>query len=33
MSFHLSILTGEISQDLGHALEVAASTFGLGWVS
>lgn len=32
MSFHLSILTDEISQDLGHALEVIAGRFGLGWV-
>jgi sugar phosphate isomerase/epimerase len=31
-SFHLSILTDEISQDFGHALEVAARSFGLGWV-
>ncbi len=30
--FKLSILTDEISQDFGHALEVAASEFGLGWV-
>ena len=30
--FKLSILTDEISQDFGHALEVAAGEFGLGWV-
>lgn len=30
--FNLSILTDEISQDLGHAVEVAAKEFGLGWV-
>jgi L-ribulose-5-phosphate 3-epimerase len=30
--FKLSIITDEISQDLGHALEVAAREFGLGYV-
>jgi len=30
--FKLSILTDEISQDFGHALEVAADEFGLGWI-
>jgi len=30
--FKISILTDEISQDFGHALEVAAGEFGLGWV-
>jgi L-ribulose-5-phosphate 3-epimerase len=30
--FQLSVLTDEISQDLGRALEVAAREFGLGWV-
>src|SRR5512140_981889 len=30
--FKLSILTDEISQDFGHALEVAAGEFGFGWV-
>ena len=28
----ISILTDEISQDFGHACEVAAREFGLGWV-
>src|SRR5712691_11003960 len=31
-SFKLSVLTDEISQDLGHACEVAARDLGLGWV-
>lgn len=31
-TFKLSVLTDEISQDLGHACEVAAREFGLGWV-
>jgi len=31
-SFHLSILTDEISQDFGHACEVASRDFGMGWV-
>jgi L-ribulose-5-phosphate 3-epimerase len=31
-AFHLSILTDEISQDFGHACEVAARDFGLGLV-
>jgi L-ribulose-5-phosphate 3-epimerase len=31
-SFQLSVLTDEISQDFGHACEVAAKEFGLGWV-
>jgi L-ribulose-5-phosphate 3-epimerase len=30
--FKLSVLTDEISQDFGHACEVAARDFGLGWV-
>jgi sugar phosphate isomerase/epimerase len=30
--FKVSVLTDEISQDLGHACEVAARDFGLGWV-
>lgn len=30
--FKLSIITDEISQDLGHALEVASKEFGLGYV-
>ena len=30
--FQLSIITDEISQDLGHALEVATKEFGLGFV-
>src|SRR5262245_41264885 len=29
--FKLSVITDEISQDLGHACEVAAREFGLGW--
>ena len=31
-SFTISILTDEISQDFGHACEIAAREFGLGWV-
>jgi L-ribulose-5-phosphate 3-epimerase len=31
-AFKLSVLTDEISQDFGHACEVAARDFGLGWV-
>jgi sugar phosphate isomerase/epimerase len=31
-TFKLSVLTDEISQDFGHACEVAAREFGLGWV-
>src|ERR1700687_1500245 len=31
-AFKLSVLTDEISQDLGHACEVAARDLGLGWV-
>jgi sugar phosphate isomerase/epimerase len=31
-SFHLSILTDEISQDFGHACEVASRDFGMGFV-
>jgi sugar phosphate isomerase/epimerase len=31
-TFHLSILTDEISQDFGHACEVAAREFGMGFV-
>jgi sugar phosphate isomerase/epimerase len=31
-SFKLSVLTDEISQDFGHACEIAAREFGLGWV-
>lgn len=30
--FKLSVITDEISQDLGHALEVASKEFGLGYV-
>jgi len=30
--FNISILTDEISQDFGHAVEVAVNEFGLGWV-
>jgi L-ribulose-5-phosphate 3-epimerase len=30
--FQLSVITDEISQDFGHALEVAANEFGLGFV-
>ena len=30
--FTLSVLTDEISPDLGHACEIAAREFGLGWV-
>jgi L-ribulose-5-phosphate 3-epimerase len=30
--FNVSVLTDEISQDFGHACEVAAREFGLGWV-
>lgn len=32
MAYHISVLTDEISQDFGHACEVAARDFGLGWV-
>jgi L-ribulose-5-phosphate 3-epimerase len=32
LPFHLSVLTDEISQDLGRACEVAAREFGLQWV-
>jgi len=31
-SFRLSVITDEISQDLGRALEVASTEFGLAWV-
>lgn len=31
-TFRLSVLTDEISQDFGHACEVAARDLGLGWV-
>src|SRR5919199_4904697 len=30
--FKVSVLTDEISQDFGHACEIAAREFGLGWV-
>src|SRR6266446_1569783 len=30
--FKLSVITDEISQDLGHALEIASKEFGLGFV-
>jgi len=30
--FELSVITDEISQDFGHALEVASKEFGLGYV-
>ena len=32
MSFNVSVLSDEISQDLGRALEVASKEFGLGYV-
>src|SRR5712692_8478058 len=32
MAFKLSVLTDEISQDFGHACEIAAREFGLGYV-
>src|SRR5213593_3772284 len=31
-AFSLSVLTDEISQDLGHACEIVAREFGLGYV-
>jgi sugar phosphate isomerase/epimerase len=31
-AFQLSVITDEITQDFGHALEVAAKEFGVGWV-
>jgi sugar phosphate isomerase/epimerase len=31
-AFNVSVLTDEISQDLGRALEVASKEFGIGWV-
>lgn len=31
-AFELSVITDEISQDFGHAVEVAAKEFGVGWV-
>src|SRR5262245_3895790 len=30
--FQLSVITDEISQDFGHAVEVAAKEFGLGFI-
>lgn len=30
--FRISVITDEISQDFGHACEVAAQQFGMGWV-
>ncbi len=30
--FHISVITDEITQDLGRALEIASQDFGLGWV-
>jgi sugar phosphate isomerase/epimerase len=30
--FKISVITDEISQDFGHACEVAAHSFGMGWV-
>jgi L-ribulose-5-phosphate 3-epimerase len=30
--FKISVITDEISQDFGHALEVASQDFGMGWV-
>jgi len=30
--FKLSVITDEITQDLGHALEIASKEFGLGYV-
>jgi len=30
--FRVSVITDEISQDFGHACEVAAQEFGMGWV-
>ena len=31
-TFELSVLSDEISQDFGHACEVASSRFGMGWI-
>jgi sugar phosphate isomerase/epimerase len=31
-AFQLSVITDEITQDFGHALEVASKEFGVGWV-
>jgi L-ribulose-5-phosphate 3-epimerase len=31
-AFRLSVITDEITQDFGHALEVASKEFGVGWV-
>ena len=30
--FHISVINDEISQDFGHACEVAAKQFGMGWI-
>src|SRR6266496_6733844 len=30
--FRVSVINDEISQDFGHACEVASSEFGLGWI-
>src|SRR5246127_2650181 len=30
--FKIAVITDEISQDFGHACEVAAQEFGMGWV-
>ena len=30
--FWISVITDEITQDFGHALEIASREFGLGWV-
>ena len=30
--FRISVITDEISQDFGHACEIASQQFGMGWV-
>src|ERR1700692_2358775 len=30
--FHISVINDEISQDFGHACEVASKQFGMGWI-
>jgi L-ribulose-5-phosphate 3-epimerase len=30
--FHISVINDEISQDFGHACEIAAKQFGMGWI-
>ena len=32
LPFHVSVINDEISQDFGHACEVAAREFGMGWI-